>query len=224
MTAVAAPARERPILFSGDMVRAILDGRKTQTRRVVLPQPLPRLVLQAMFGQSPDGVAFGTPGVWRQVGPDYPDDASDDRRCPFGVVGDRLYVLEAWRHRGVTGWSAAHGEQDAEWIEYRADTDGDTVGAWRPSIHMRREASRITLEVTGVRVERIHDITEADAVAEGAADRVGGAMIKSEEFCMTAPFAVYSFAGGWDRLNGARGYGWRANPWVWVVDFKRIVP
>jgi hypothetical protein len=212
--------RERPILFSGPMVRAILDGKKTQTRRVV--------VLRGEELCSADRYRVATPT--RTVD------------CPFGMAGDRLYVRETWARENDI-------ESEIAWLHYRAtphhgirlqdrahvtylhesrtaaEVDAHVASIrWKPSIHMPREYARLSLEVTRVRVERLRDISEADAVAEGAADRIGGAMIKSEQFGMTAPFAVYNYALLWDSLNAPRGYGWEVNPWVWVIEFRRVTP
>ena len=196
---------EKPIIFSGPMVRAILDGRKTMTRRIVKPQPF--------------GCVSVVPDLcgWRRVrgGPDcnWPstDGGQEVWRCPYGAPNEtRLWVREAW---------AAHlcdGREDEE-IHYRADgescpVDGTMIRRWRPSIYMPRWASRITLEVTGVRVERAQDITRKpqDIAAEGMPlDWQGG--------------DIQWFSGLWDKINLHRGcgYSWAVNPWVWVVDFQR---
>jgi hypothetical protein len=202
--------RERPILFSGAMVRAILDGRKTQTRRVVKPQPTHRLI------QGLGGVTIGMNpaddgAVWYDadgIGP------GREVRSPYGGVGDRLWVREAWWHFTKS--------READRICYAADPGISTLPlfGWtarkRPSIHMPRTASRITLEITGYRAERVQVITEADAEAEGFSgnDLAGtglGYFDDREAFCAT-----------WNKLNGPRGYGWDVNPWVWVLTFRRL--
>lgn len=213
-----------PILFSGAMVRAILEGRKTQTRRVIKPQPA------IVTGR--DGV---TPVMrWRDridtplvVGPD-----CLRRYCPYGAPGDRLWVRETW---------AASLDSDGDMQEpiiYRATYDEslygplvprfdarateiwDTVGntGWRPSIHMPRAYSRITLEVTGVRVERVQDITLEDARREGCEEPDWPRYYKGE----LVFDAREAFQHLWNDINGPRGYGWQVNPWVWVVEFKRM--
>ena len=181
---------ERPILFSAAMVRALLDGTKTQTRRVVKPQP----------------------------GDDERDDGYMNTivdRCPF-QVGMNLWVREAfalWRE----GWDrTGH-------VVYRADMrdkDGndakDWVGLspWKPSIHMPRWASRITLELTDVRVQRVQEITENDAIAEGA---------RPDHMAPDARDHVAAFRALWDSINGGkRGFGWDANPWAWCLTFRRV--
>jgi hypothetical protein len=215
--ATAEAPRERPILFSAPMVRAILDGKKAITRRVVKPQPFGRHVLSPAFGTSPDGAAIGTPWVWIENGPDYPDGPEDERRCPYGVPGDRLWVRETLRKVERRYWTySADGAAVtapilsprrtamAAWAHHK---DGDTC----VSIHMPRWASRLTLEVTDVRVERLQQIGELEAENE-----IG-----------VTPYALGSdaiprFVEGWDALNAKRGFGWYANPWVWVVSFRRV--
>lgn len=208
---------ERPILFKGRLVREILAGNKTQTRRVVKPQ------LQI----NRDTVMYGNKAAMLRR-----DDGSHwsvkdglrtiCRLCPYGQPGDRLWVRETCkaeelddgrdgvRYAADDHWEPiANGPKAAgEWCElfhYRGKR-----GATVPNIHTPRWASRITLEVTGVRVERIQDITEADAIAEG----IGSPVLRN---CK-----VPEFARTWDEINGPRGYGWDANPWVWVVSFKKV--
>lgn len=146
--------KERPILFSGPMVRAILSGEKTQTRRVIKPQ--------------------------------YPTSAI---KCPYGVAGDLLWVRETFAENDVLPLSA---RPPGEYI-YRADSVHD----------MPRRVSRIMLEITGIGVERVQDISEADAKAEGFS-------------------GIKEFLGLWNDINAKRGYGWGVNPFVWVVSFRRI--
>ena len=172
----AATIRERPIIFSGEMVRAILDGRKTQTRRVIKPQR--------------------------------------DYCCLYGKPGDRLWVRETW--------CLGDDLDGNEAIYFRADAPpGDYI--WSPSIHMHREASRITLEVTDVRVERVQEISADDAEAEGIPTHVVEHTFRK---CYRgagerAAKRIEYFSRLWDNLNAKRGYGWDANPWVWVVAFRR---
>lgn len=231
--------KERPILFSGPMVRAILDGTKTQTRRVVKPQPFWSHYLQPMWGKSPgrNPVEFGEKWLWREVGPDYPDGESDDRRCKFGVPGDRLWVKETFAPRD----EQAMNEKDKEHIFYRADyeTKYESDGLWKPSIYMPRWASRITLEITGIRVERLQDISEADSNAEGletvSAGNFGawknyrfktshprrGTVLTDEEHRLVGyQCPVRSYRSLWEHINGLDS--WATNPWVWVIEFRRI--
>ena len=144
--------------------------------------------------------------------------------CPYGAPGDRLWVRETW----------AVGDRDND-VLYAADplwnVNGVAVpppinkgtvhaGNWRPSIHMPRWASRITLEVTGVRVERVRDITEADAIAEGIIPQAYGFGV--EGLHMSLQTAREAFGCLWDSINAKRGYGWSVNPWCWVVAFRRV--
>jgi hypothetical protein len=191
--------KETPILFSGEMVRAILDGRKTQTRRICKPR---------FDGRTPcehfePVVVNGQYYMMRHC-----NHGSECRPCPYGVVGDRLWVRETW--------AKCAGHTDCGGIYFRADV-ADNIGAkvdrWRPSIYMPRHASRITLKITWVRVERLQEITEADAWAEGVTREAAGA---------EAPTGRDCFEMLWDSINANRGYGWAVNPWVWVVEFKRV--
>lgn len=182
---------EHPMLFSAPMVRAILDGTKTQTRRIVKP---------------------------RYCG-EMPSETLEDlelRGSPYGQPGDRLWVRESgWEPPFLTTRMLRDGADT--WPRYIYDADDDD-SAWciehgwmrRPSIHMPRWASRITLEITGVRIERLQDISRGDAMAEGC------------------PFPNMAhgdnprhwYAELWDSINGPGS--WDANPWVWVIEFKRI--
>jgi hypothetical protein len=178
----------KPILFSTSMVQAILDGRKTQTRRVVNPQP-------DRFFEVCD-----TPGNYHL----YDVEWGLGRIYPKYQVGDILWVRETWSK-----------DENGEYV-YRANygtTEDDSfppsMFKWRPSIHMPREAARIFLRVTNVRVERVQDITAHDAIREGMESEI--------------PFdTVDEFKELWNNLNAKRGYGWDTNPWVWVVKFERI--
>ena len=186
----------RPIIMRADEVRAILDGRKTQFRRPIKPQP----------------VLTGFPGPhwpehprkpWMPVGGVY----QDQWQCPHGQPGDRLWVRETWR-KGAVGTAA----------EYWATVDALdwALSRWSPSVHMPRWASRITLEIVRVRVERVQDITEEDAINEGCVRELkldgsiawGVGLIEARE----------EFRNLWQSIHGT----WDANPWVWVVEFRRV--
>ena len=197
--------RERPILFSAPMVRALLAGTKTQTRRVVRFEYASEVA--AWFNETAD--------VWR-MGVEGPGGVLADYgslRCPYGAPGDRLWVRETFIYR-----------HKHDRFYYRADHptfDPYAHNGWKPSIYMPRRASRITLEVTGVRVERLQAISETDAMAEGIActneHRWGLAATGREH---NAP--THAFRALWESINGAEL--WAANPWVWVVEFKRVTP
>ena len=201
--------KERPILFSAPMVRALLAGTKTQTRRVVKLKPWHQI-------EERDD---GAPWPWMYDGE---RDADHWLPCPYGQPGDRLWVREGFSGpRCMEAQDGCAATPPSKWGEssriwYWADGDPPTYGDWtrprpRPSIHMPRWASRITLEVTGVRVERLQDISEADAVAEG---------VKNSLHLPGGRFATENFAHLWWSINGDGS--WEANPWVWVVEFKRI--
>lgn len=275
---------DRPILFSGPMVRAVLDGWKTQTRRVVTPQPPQECGIHYMLGNEswlapedrkplrhsweawhgplfekrPNGHLCGTHSV----------------KSPYGVPGDRLWVREAWRvgkpndttrprdilpplierGQGVTvlyeagGWRSV-GPKGREEPAYQDNKPmPEWAGKLRPSMFMPRAFSRITLEVTGVRVERLQDISEGDAIAEGVESpeierydrdrticpRCGGTRLHDalgpnggvmcDVDCRECDTHVKRYQHLWDSLNAERGYGWNTNPWVWVIEFRRIDP
>lgn len=211
--------KERPILFNGSMLRAILDGRKTQTRRVVKCQPceggIERSSIDGLYTCLKDHVTMSL------------------FACPLGQPGDLLWVRETCFP--VHRWKDAplFAAVEPDWM-YRADYDyrdqkHSVIGChkWTPSIHMPREASRILLRVKSVRVERLQDISEADAQAEGlvvpesSSDTTGlsdGAIelaIERDEVRHIAAFQSL-----WEAINGYDS--WDANPWVWVVEFEEV--
>jgi hypothetical protein len=201
-----ASMKERPILFSAPMVRAILDGKKTQTRRVV-----------KMAGRAVDTRSDGTRCVARVTRS--PQETSFTVPCPYGAPGDRLWVKETIRRVCMVG--------DKDCAVYVSDGSSVWLDTWPwergvlSSIHMPRGLSRITLEVTGVRVERLHDITEDDARAEGVTvGEMQPATINGEPGQAMFFNARDAFAYLWAGINGADS--WRANPWVWVVAFRRV--
>lgn len=228
------PMKTRPILYNGEMVRATLDDRKTNTRRVMKPQPIhepgiwthPKMTGDHDIWVDPESMALDIL-------------ESDNVLCPYGVPGDRLWVRE-------THTFVADSLQTQAGVVYRADShiewikgdapqlNGKTVynvtkpdvWKWRPSIHMPRWASRITLEVTDVRVERVQDISERDAIAEGFDDArmflEGEADLVPTQKELKCPLLVWRFHNLWDSINAKRSYGWDTNCWVWVVEFKRV--
>jgi len=198
---------ERGMIFNAEMVRAILDGRKTQTRRPVKPQP----ELTERSGFSWNGALYGAGSDERETNRNFAH-----AKCPYGKPGDRIWVRETWARYNI--------DHDSHDMAYRATTPEDWPegGRWRPSIHMPRWASRILLEITDVRVERLNSISEEDARAEGIID--GGCLNCGDpEPCGCAnpdPDATDAFAYLWQSIYGQEN--WNANPWVWVIEFKRI--
>lgn len=215
---------ERPILFSCPMVRALLAGRKTQTRRIVKPQP-PASAAGAGHVTSSDPVADG---LWWWLDSADIMDASpigDDLRCPYGVPGDRLWVKETHAIVPRTAYAMSEGVQQTlrpddehDAAIYAAGWERSRPGRWRPSIHMPRWASRLTLAITDVRVERLRHISEADAQAEGLEWVTPGmwSVHRSLPIIGEDPRQVYLEL--WDHINGEGAAA--LNPWVWVVSFE----
>ncbi len=232
--------KERGILFSAPMIRALLDGSKTQTRRVAV---FPEGTTQFVFNPERDG-------KWWPVSDD--DYTGTGVRCPFGAIGDTLWVRESWQHYDWT-------EEGEPYVRYAADNsvrfcegagEGETLvdvwaelsepsnyaidnraadRKWRPSIFMPRWASRITLEITDVRVERLQEISEADAIAEGI-ERTGGDRywLGHDTHDVKGTRKVYgtavrAYESLWNSLNAKRA-PWSSNPWVWALTFARISP
>lgn len=205
--------KERPILFSAPMVRALLDGTKTQTRRVMRDQPC------MLWDFNRGHLSIRVRGaVYQAFSPSFPP-----VRCPYGQPGDRLWVRETWAKPFDVPDAKLEGR-----VTYRSDfreshvlgmvrADGAMADRvkWKPSIYMPRWASRITLEVTGVRVERLQDISVTDAIAEAVnvhQDHHG-----KPRTSIYSPVQAYRDL--WESINGPDS--WDANPWVWVVEFKR---
>lgn len=241
--------KERPIIFNAEMVRAILDGRKTQTRRVMAVQPESN-----QFGLFRISASTKCSDVgkyhWAESNATGTHQRSTIFSCPFGAVGDRLWVRETWSDVNLEGTPAVAYRADGDvyslmndklllddegafnyddpriakyhFAAWYSDLVGGVEGNWRPSIHMPRWASRILLEITGVRVERLNDISEEDARAEGIVD--GGCLNCGEPEpcnCLNPePDAVDSFAALWMEIYGESS--WNDNPWVWVVEFQRV--
>lgn len=193
--------KERPILFSAPMVRALLAGTKTQTRRVVK-------------------ITHRTPGLAACLAPPAGMRTRTSlaaELCPYGHPGDRLWVRETFAR--IDGQTRPWIETDYQATYTHGDRLGDTLGIkkrWTPSIHMPRHASRITLEITSVRVERLQEISEADAQAEGWTRRPE----VSTDPQVHKEAARDWFMDLWESINGPGS--WDANPWVWVIEFRRL--
>ena len=205
--------KEHPILFNGPMVRALLDGSKTQTRRIAK---------EFASRDDLDGILKRFP---QQNG------------CPYGQPGDRLWVRETFQGPLFDGDRESEYRADPEafnspeFCEYAADggqapefmtMDDEWVCRWRPSIHMPRWASRILLEIVSVRVERLQDISEADAIAEGIERHVDEGVTYFGPYGKGDARPEKAYQALWESINGAGS--WDANPWVWVVEFKRVAP
>lgn len=237
--------KERPIIFSGESVRAILDGRKTQTRRVVrcaLNEPHPRgggpneFGSEQLLGDWPlsNVLEFCDGRLSYEYQTAVDDSAKDTITCPYGHPSDQLWVRETWAPAARWGGDGTTNDRGylnlkrSDVFLYRADHDGGVCpieGGWKPSIYMTKEACRLRLRVTGVRVERLQEITFADVISEG--------ILEAEADCELGCYGARgcpsgealtkdNFADLWDSLNEGRGFGWGVNPWVWVVEFEQI--
>lgn len=232
--------KERPIIFSAPMVRAILEGRKSQTRRIV------KAPIDFLGAGGSKGEDWNDPRYWGWedlenpshfgVLSRYPEKGDWSIRCPYGVPGDRLWVRETWSqdHRDFYPSFPIVYRADgypAEWEIENGTIESPEVGRrfpfkWRSSMFMPRWASRITLEVTDVRVERLQNISEADAEAEGIQpfERCAGQSVYRWHG-VDSPLAanpVSAYATLWESINGKDS--WDANPWIWALSFKRIEP
>jgi hypothetical protein len=217
--------KEHPILFSGDMVKAILEGRKTQTRRIIKPQPELKTYPHLDNVYSEELQKFITrPNInliWKGVQTHIDE---FNQRCPYGKVGDQLWVRETWAK------VYCEEENEDETFVYRATDPGLTTGdedeegnifKWRPSIFMPRYASRIQFEIVNIAVDRLNNISEEDARAEGIEmnNKPYAGWFWMENIYST-DYAPLAYEKLWDKINGKDS--WLKNPWVWVIEFKRI--
>ncbi|QKY11641.1 hypothetical protein [Janthinobacterium lividum] len=238
--------RDHPIIFTGPMVRALLDGSKTQTRRVVKLQRL----AGSHFEGGAAGVEFDGFRVPRDCGlapARFSAEVvgggaylSEEVHCPYGQPGDRIWVRETFGYVSPDEHQRPHSECN---IEYRADLEPDCtdrpcswpVGEcagdparprWRPSIHMPRAASRILLEIVSVRVERLQDISDADIVAEGIdMDALAEAQDRYDAIAKNGNASGrLTLRTAWRDLWESTGGDWHSNPWLWVIEFKRVTP
>lgn len=219
--------KERPILFSGPLVRALLSGTKTQTRR-----PAKGVDFRGAGGK--DGADWNDPSCWGwadEYGDEWALTAAPDVRairCPYGEPGDRLWVRETWsvhcRFDIISPSELQPEARDGALVWYAADQQPNYTGKggrWRPSIHMPRWASRLTLEITDVRVQRLHDITPEDAIAEGVIfARCDCSKDHGPRCAYDAYDAVQAFAAKWREIYGDAS--WDASPWVWALTFKVV--
>lgn len=220
--------RERPILFSGEMVKAILEGRKTMTRRVVNKD------ISNQFDIDVDDT------IAAFIEQDTGDSYNPINVCPYGNVGDRLWIKETWKLVPETACpifncvcQTINPANPHEAVIYKCGLErARGNGNWKPSIFMPRWASRILLEVTDIRVDRLQDITEEDAIAEGihlcaGIDEEGcthgyhWSQVSDTDLLFNSAADAYRKL--WDSINGKKpGKTWQDNPWVWVVEFRRI--
>ncbi len=230
--------KEIPILFNGEMVRAILEGRKTQTRRPMNPQPvqyIDELHGGDFRGRAPYNCFCNETGHLLGVG--YQDDNEQFYKCPFGCIGDRLWVRETFcvgykDEDGDMSCLVPTGESEQianRMVKYKASHEMPKHSAfkWTPSIHMPRWASRITLEVTDIRVQRVQEISDEDTAAEGITriarnvyehGRLDGYGVEGCDPAEACTTRVNAFRKLWKSIYNT----WDANPWVWVATFKKV--
>ena len=223
--------KEKPILFNSEMIKVVLEGRKTQTRRVVKNES-DKFYVESLNARICEICKHGNEfefgkhcGICRptKIKPTYKDYSEFELKCPYGQIGDKLWVRETFTHYRGFGEDV---KPDAP-IIYKADKDDCgqypvTVDGkeclvsqkmpWKPSIFMPKKCCRIWLEIIDIRVERVQDISEIDCIAEGTR--------RPEDY----PYICYvdEFELLWDSINAKRGYSWASNPWVWVVEFKKV--
>ena len=209
--------KERPIVFSGEMVKAILAGEKTQTRRIVKPQPL-----EAGFGISAEVHPYCTGTAWplayyeRRAGV---WNSSKPLICPFGQAGNVLWVREVTFSDGAELYYLADGDCCTQIPECQCwDVGKPKI---KPSIFMLKKFCRIRLKITNIRIERLQDISEDDAKAEGVTPFEGDCGYPDSFGCECCYTATMMFENVWQRINGKK-YPWEANPWVWVIEFEKI--
>src|SRR5450759_1583123 len=199
--------REHPILFSTPMIQALLAGKKTQTRRVV------KLRKGDTVGNISSGGKIEEYIICDKDGDEVPFEFT----CPYGSIGDRLWVRETWAD-GLDASTMKH------FAVYKASHGLLPGQKWRPSIFMPRWASRITLEITGVKVERVQEISGQDVIAEGVdyKDIWGSFSTPDYDAFLDAQekIAVEAYQELWDKINGKRGYRWDTNPYIWAIEFK----
>lgn len=211
--------KETGLMFKAPLVRAILSGQKTQTRRICKLQAVEDgKFIGGHYLKLKDGTDLAIAAPYVHIA------------CPLGGPGDRIYVRETWQHANFPNSPY----QDGTTVFFRADYLDDPHGPdgekspegkyrhWSPAIHMPKAAARIWLEVTGVRVERLHQITDAECWAEGAISEARPDQFSVHSVIATDGKAYLSPRGAFSALWESTGGNWAANPWVWVIDFKRI--
>lgn len=246
--------KERGMIFNGEMVRAILDGRKTQTRRIMKVQPSEDFTPMNMALETDYKARWYTPGVVDKDGYLQPvskevfgvSNENEGYSCPFGAVGDRIWVREAFRvHSRATDVATLvyKASERNSWTEqtHRVPVavcnKPATPEKWTPSLHMPRWASRILLEITDVRVEQLNAISEEDAQSEGVHTEVWDQTVVARNYAVRDEFFQFwsddmphyvemnqlyrsSFRSLWESIYGEES--WKANSWVWVISFKRV--
>ncbi len=213
----------KPMIFTTENIRGIRDGRKTMTRRVIKPQP-------SEGGLEWCTAADGAFSAWQDpllLLDEHSEDGGPCQRvCPYGVPGDLLWVRETWGKEPDRRTSPSLGETTNLFegdVFYRASHENNYPGPWKPSIHMPRTLSRLTLRVSNVRVERVQDISEEDMIAEGITDIGDGCgCLERANGNMAYSTTRNLFMQLWDSINAKRGYSWESNPYVWIIEWDKV--
>lgn len=195
--------KDKPILFNTEMVKAILNGNKTQTRRIIKPHPI-----QPEKGSYFDSFAGGP--QWNWWSKDHRQYLGQIIKCPY-EIGQKLWIRETW----FDEFKALYPQRKTKRIfHYKASVLDKSVFKWKPSIFMPKEACRLWLEITNIRAEKLQNITPEDIIHEGCTiPRV------TAKTCFRGDWIKL-----WNSINEKRGYSWESNPWVWVIEFKKIKP
>lgn len=218
---MSTTTKERPIIFDAESVRAILAGRKTQTRRIIKPQP--------SEGWEPAGygdvhrLANGYPVEDKVIGwGPTNDDGTEAYPCPYGKVGDLLWVREAFIGSDhALAWDCG---QSAYRVKFKADQpagEDDLPYGWTSPLFLRKDDARLWLRLVSVRVERLQDITEEDAIAEGIELGTVAQIANANSACKSVTHRS-AYSRRWDDINAKRGFPWEGDWWVWVVEFERV--
>lgn len=224
--ATIAAVKSRGIIFSAPMVRAILEGRKTQTRRICKPQPQPYADFGGMLAFTGKQVICGVTAL----GEERFADSASYLQSPYGRPGDQLWVRETWQdvYQTYDGQCTTRKPNTAckHWIEFAATVeDGKSPPRWRSPIHLRRDDSRLALEITGIKVERLEDISEEDAKAEGVTlEKCTHPDCQSGNTRCAADSYRGAFAVLWNKINAKGGFVFGERPFVWAISFKVVKP
>jgi hypothetical protein len=216
--------KERPIIFSDPMVRAILEGRKTQTRRVIKGVPHFWHFNKNIMDWWLSGIYAEDGKFWLDVQTEVDDNTHDEIFCPYGKPGELLWVREKAMLRSIGPYCAFSltYAADESVRDFAEEYSPYVVARWTPSIHMPRWASRLTLRITEVRVQRVQEVDPEDVIQEGVPYDGNDGITNNGLKRICDLWEEWQIL--WDSINAKRGYPWESNPWVWAISFERIKP